>query len=256
KETLPTPAFVPSPGQGLSPGAPATKPVAQYKLVGVSPGPGRIDIPDKITGKYTYVHNVRIPRMLHGRIVRARGQGAYGDVTAAKVRSVDPGSIGHISGAKVLRQGDFVGVVAPAEYQAIQAASQLKVKWAEMPTLPSSGNLWGQMRKQDSSGLVRTATAVNIGNVDGALASAAHVVTGTYTVPYQGHLPIGPSCSVADVTSGGARIFSNSQNIYSTRSSIAAVLKLPLNQVRVTYYEGSSVFGNAPYDDCAEAAAI
>src|SRR5262249_20890994 len=66
KETLPTPAFVPSPGQGLSPGAPATKPVAQYKLVGVSPGPGRIDIPDKITGKYTYVHNVRIPGMLHG----------------------------------------------------------------------------------------------------------------------------------------------------------------------------------------------
>jgi CO/xanthine dehydrogenase Mo-binding subunit len=255
-EVLPTPPFVPSPGQGLSPGAPGTKPVSQYKLVGVAPGPGRVDIPAKVTGKYTYVQNIRIPGMLHGRIVRPRGQGAYGDGTNPKVLSVDASSIAHIPGAKVLQKGNFVGVVAPREYDAIQAAALLKVKWADMPELPSSGNLWKQMRQQDASGQAKAAKLVDIGNVDTALASAAHVVTGTYTYPYNGHLPIGPSCSVADVTSQGARVFSNSQNIYSTRSSIAAVLKLPLNQVRVTYYEGSSVFGNAPYDDAAEAAAI
>jgi nicotinate dehydrogenase subunit B len=255
-EVLPTPPFVPSPGQGLSPGAPGTKPVSQYKLVGVAPGPGRIDIPAKVTGKYTYVQNIRIPGMLHGRIVRPRGQGAYGDGTNPNVLSVDESSISHIPGAKVLRKGNFIGVVAPREYDAIQAAALLKVKWADMPELPSSGNLWKQMRQQDSAGQARAAKLVDIGNVDTALASAAHVVTATYTYPYNGHLPIGPSCSVADVTSQGARVFSNSQNIYSTRSSIAAVLKLPLNQVRVTYYEGSSVFGNAPYDDAGEAAAI
>jgi len=255
-EVLPTPPFVPSPGQGLSPGAAGTKPVSQYKLVGVAPGPGRIDIPPKVTGKYTYVQNVRVPGMLHGRIVRPRGQGAYGDGTNPKVLSVDAGSISHIPGVKVLQKGNFVGVVAPREYDAIQAAALLKVKWADPPELPSSGNLWKQMRQQDSTGQARAAKLVDIGNVDAALASAAHVVTGTYTYPYNGHLPIGPSCSVADVTSQGARVFSNSQNIYSTRSSIAAVLKLPLNQVRVTYYEGSSVFGNAPYDDAAEAAAV
>jgi len=255
-EVLPTPPFVASPGPGLSPGAPGTKPVSQYTQVGVEPGPGRIDIPPKITGQYTYVHNIRIPGMLHGRVVRPRGQGAYGTGTNPTVISVDESSISDIPGAKVVRKGNFVGVVAAEEYRAIQAAAQLKVKWAPMPALPGSGNLWGQMRKQDSAGLVRAATAVSIGDVDTALASAAHVVSQTYTYPYQGHLPIGPSCSVADVTPSGARIFSNSQNIYSLRSSIAAVLKLPLNQVRVSYYEGSSVFGNAPYEDCAEAAAL
>jgi CO/xanthine dehydrogenase Mo-binding subunit len=255
-EVLPTPPFVPAPGQGLSPGAPGTKPVGQYGLVGVAPGPGRVDIPDKVTGKYTYVQNIRVPGMLHGRVVRPRGQGAYGDGTDPKVLSVDASSIRHIPNAKVLQKGNFVGVVAPREYDAIQAAAQLKVRWAEMPPLPSSGNLWRQMREQDSAGLVRAAKVVEVGNVDAALASAAHVVQQTYTYPYNGHLPIGPSCAVADVTKSGARVFSNSQNIYSTRSSIAAVLKLPLNQVRVSYYEGSSVFGNAPYDDCAEAAAV
>jgi CO/xanthine dehydrogenase Mo-binding subunit len=255
-EVLPTPAFVPSPGQGLSPGAPGTKPVSQYKLVGVSPGPPRVDIPDKITGRYTYVQNVRVPGMLHGRIVRPRGQGAYGDGTNPQVLSVDEGSISHIPGARVVRRKNFIGVVAPREYDAIQAAATLKVKWAEMPELPSSGNIWAQMRKQDSAGQARAAKLVDIGNVDSALASAAHVVQQTYTYHYNGHLPIGPSCSVADVTSDGARVFSNSQNIYSTRSSIAAVLGLPLQDVRVTYYEGSSVFGNAPYDDAAESAAI
>jgi CO/xanthine dehydrogenase Mo-binding subunit len=256
QEVLPTPPFVPSPGQGLSPGAPGTKPVSQYKLVGVAPGPGRVDIPAKVTGAYTYVQSVRVPGMLHGRVVRPRGQGAYGDGTNPKVLSVDESSIAHIPGAKVLRKNNLIGVVAPKEYDAIQAAAVLKVKWADMPELPSSGNLWKQMREQDSAGKARAAKLVDIGNVDAALASAAHVVTGTYTYPYNGHLPIGPSCSVADVTSQGARIFSNSQNIYSTRSSVAAVLKLPLNQVRVTYFEGSSVFGNAPYDDAAESAAI
>jgi CO/xanthine dehydrogenase Mo-binding subunit len=255
-EVLPTPPFVPSPGQGLSPGAPGTKPVSQYKLVGVAPGPGRVDIPDKVTGKYTYVQNIRVPGMLHGRIVRPRGQGAYGDGTNPKILSVDESSIAHIPGAQVVRKNNFLGVVAPREYDAIQAAALLKVKWAPMPELPSSGNLWRQMRQQDAAGQAKAAKLVDIGNVDAALATAAHTVSATYTYPYNGHLPIGPSCSVADVTPQGARVFSNSQNIYSTRSSLAAVLGLPLNQVRVTYYEGSSVFGNAPYDDCAEAAAI
>jgi CO/xanthine dehydrogenase Mo-binding subunit len=256
KEVLPTPAFVPSPGPGLSPGAPGTKPVSQYKLVGIAPGPGRIDIPDKITGKYTYVQNIRIPGMLHGRVVRPRGQGAYGDGTSPTPLTVDESSIAHVAGARVVRRKDFLGVVAPEEWAAIQAAAELKVTWSPMPALPSSGNLWKQMRDDDAAGRIRAAMNVNTGNVDGALASAAHVVSETYTYPYNGHVPIGPSCSVADVTKDGARIFSNSQNIYSTRTSVATVLGFKLDQVRVTYYEGSSVYGNAPYDDAAESAAI
>jgi nicotinate dehydrogenase subunit B len=255
-EVLPTPAFVPSPGPGLAPGAPGTKPVSQYTLVGVSPSPPRVDIPDKVTGKYTYVQNIRIPGMLHGRIVRPRGQGAYGDGTNPRVLSVDESSIAHLPGAQVVRKNNFVGVVAPREYDAIQAAAVLKVKWAPLPELPSSGDVFGQMRKQDSAGQVKAAVAVDIGDVDQALASAAHTVSATYTYPYNGHLPIGPSCAVAEVRKDGARIFSNSQNIYSLRTSISQITGLSLQQIRVTYYEGSSVFGSAPYTDAAESAAI
>ena len=255
-EVLPTPAFVPSPGPGLSPGAPGTKPVSQYKLVGVAPGPERVDIPPKVTGTYTYVHSIRIPGMVHGRIVRPRGQGAYGDGTNPQIVSVDPSSISHIPGAKVVQKKNFLAVVAPLEYNAIQAAAQLKVKWAAMPELPGSGNLFGAMRAQDTAGQVPASLLVNMGSVDPALAGAAHTLSATYQYPYNGHLPIGPTCAVADVTAGGARIFSNTQNAYATRGAVAAVLGLNANQVRVTYYEGSSVYGNAPYDDAAEAAAL
>ncbi len=255
-EVLPTPAFVASPGPGLAPGAPGTKPVGQYRIVGVSPGPGRVDIPPKVTGKYTYVQNIRIPGMLHGRIVRPRGQGAYGEGSNPQLLSVDAASISHIPNVKVIQRGNFLGVVAPREYDAIQAAAELKATWAPMPTLPSTGNLWAQMRAQDSAGQVPARVAAEMGDVDKALASAAHVVSQTYTYQYNGHLPIGPSCCVADVTANGARIFSNSQNIYSLRTSIAQMLGFDIRQVRVTYYEGSSVFGSAPYTDCAESAAV
>src|SRR5262245_41149024 len=133
-------------------GSPGTKPVSQYTIVGTSPP--RIDIPDKVTGKMTYVHNIKVPNMLHGRVVRPRGQGAYGDGTSPKILSVDEKSIKHIAGAQIVRFGDyFLGVVADQEYAAIQAAAQLKVKWADNPEIPSSGNLWAGMRKHDSMGI-------------------------------------------------------------------------------------------------------
>src|SRR6185312_11560267 len=102
------------------------------KLVGTSPP--RLDIPDKVTAAYTYVYSVRVPGMLHARIVRPRGQGAYG--TGVQIASVDESSIKHIEGVRVLRKENFLAVVAPHEYDAVQAAAQLKVKWVENPLLP------------------------------------------------------------------------------------------------------------------------
>src|SRR5262249_51443078 len=172
-ETAQQPAFVPSPGPGLTAGAPGTKPVGQYTLVGVSPGPPRIDIPGKVTGIYTYVHSIRVPGMLHGRIVRPRGQGAYGDGSNPKPLSVDAGSIAHIPGAKIVQKGNFLGVTAPKEYDAIQAAAELKVTWAPPPVLSGSGNVFGAMRTQDTAGQVKASTSTNVGNDDPAPAAAA-----------------------------------------------------------------------------------
>jgi CO/xanthine dehydrogenase Mo-binding subunit len=250
-----------TPAQAVA-GSPGTKPVSAYAIVGTNPP--RIDIPDKVTGKMTYVHNVRVPGMLHGRVVRPRGQGAYGDGTAPRILSVDENSIKHIKGAQVIRFGDyFLGVVAPQEYQAIQAAAQLKVKWAENPTLPTTGNLWKGMRDDDNAGIAPARIALNRGNFDTAYKSAAQTLAQSYKFHYTGHLPIGPSCCVADVTPAGARIFSNSQDLYTTRGLIQTVLakvkpdwNLQSNRIRLTYVEGSSVYGSAPYNDANQAAAI
>jgi CO/xanthine dehydrogenase Mo-binding subunit len=247
----------------LSAGAPGTKPIDQLKIVGTSPP--RMDIPDKVTGKYTYVHSIKVPGMLHGRVVRPRGQGAYGLGTGPSIVSVDESSVRHIPGVKVLRFQNFLGVVAEREYDAIQAAAQLKVKWADLPTLPTSANQYAQMRKLDSAGQIRAALLSGAGNFDSAFTGAAKTVSQTYQYAYNGHLPIGPSCAVADVApdGSGARIFSNAQDVYGMRTSAQQVLatvmgsKAPaLNRVHVSYYEGSSVYGSSPQIDVGEGAAI
>ena len=236
---------------GLQPGAPGTKPASQYTLVGTSPP--RIDIPGIVTGTAVYIQNIRVPGMLHGRWVRPRGQGVYG--FGAPIVSVDESSIEHIPNVRVVRKGDFLGVVAPLEYDAIQAAAQLKVTWADPPkVLPGSGDEFQGMRALDSAGKsVQTPTVV--GNVDGALASAAHVVTRTYGWPTNLHTPIGPCCAVADVTPAGARIFNGTQGVYKDQSTVAAVLGLPVEKVRVTAAAMSGPYGNgAQYRDAAAAA--
>jgi len=215
----------------------------QYKLVGTRVP--RIDIPAKVLGTYTYVHNIKAPGMLHGRIVRPRGQGAFGDGTAPAIISVDESSISHLPGAQVVRKGNFLGVVAPKEYDVIQAAAQLKVKWADPPALPGVGNLFANMRVQDSAGQAPARNQADIGNVDTALASAAKVVSQTYKYNYNTHGVIGPSCVVADVTPNGALILCSSQDSYVLRAKLQQVLGLPLNAIRVRYFEGSSSYGNS-----------
>ena len=250
-------------GGVLASGAPGTKPIDQYKLVGKH-GTPRVDIPDKVTGKFVFVQNIRVPGMIHGRLVRPRGQGAYGAGTAPELLSVDASSIRNVPGAQVVRYKNFLGVVAPTEYAAIQAAAQLKATWAEPPALPSSGGLWRQVREQDAAGRTPARVTVNTGSFDSAFASAPIKLSQSYGFHYNGSMPIGPCCAVAQVTPQGARIFSNTQDAYSTRGLVSTVLNEvmgssapPANRIRVSYYEGSSVYGPAaPYNDATQGAAI
>jgi CO/xanthine dehydrogenase Mo-binding subunit len=230
--------------------APAKTPTS-YKLVTTSPP--RIDIPDKVTGKYTYVQNVHFPGMYHARIVRPRGQGAYG--TGAPILSVDTSSIKRFKDVQVVRKGDFLAVVAPLEYDAIQAAAELKVKWGTKAALSGDGDVYGMMRAQDAAGLTKNA-ATATGNVDAALASAAHVVSSTYTYDYQMHGPIGPCAAIANVTPTTALIITNTQWVYRLRTLLSQTLGMPESQIRVQYMEGSSAFGHCETDDAASAAAV
>ncbi len=243
----------------LQPGVAPAKPFSAYKTVLKDPNPVvRLDIPDKVTGKYTYVHQVRVPGMLHGRMVRPRGQGAYPYNSNVPV-SVDAKSIAHIPNAKVVQVGNFLGVVAPKEFDAIQAAAQLKVVWNTNPILPGTGNLWSHYRDVDSQGKIPASlNAATKGNVDAALASAAHTVSGTFKHHYQGHMPIGPSCAVADVQANQATIWSNTQNVENLVTDLTNVLApLQARDIRVLFFEGAGSFGNGCVAfDTAESAAI
>mgnify|MGYP003346364323 CR=1 FL=1 len=263
--TMSTAGNATTPVQAVA-GSPGTKPVSSYTMVGRKGVTPRIDIPAKVTGTYVYVHNVRLPGMVHGRVVRPHGQGAYGDGTAPAISSVDEGSIKHIPGAQVVRFGNFLGVVAEKEYDAIQAAAQLKVTYADMPAIRPIGNLFKGMRDDDTAGKAPARIATNRGDFDTAFKNAAQTLNRSYRYHYTGHLPIGPSCCVADVTPNGARVFTNTQDAYGTRQNIKDALDLvyaakgqtalPLNRIRLTYLEGSSVYGSAPYRDANQAAAV
>jgi nicotinate dehydrogenase subunit B len=224
------------------------KSVSAYKLVGTRVP--RNDIPDKVSGKYVYMQHVRVPGMLHGRMVRPRGQSAYG--SGAKVLSMDESSIQNIPNARVVRRRDFIGVVAPSEWDAIRAAEQLKVTWQPMPALPGHAGVHEQMRAAKTTDVILRET----GDVAAALDRAAHVVSQTYRGPYQSHAPFGPACALARVSADSALVMCSTQNAYDTRGKLAEVLGMPVGKVRVQYYEGSGTFGRSCYDDAAQAAAI
>jgi nicotinate dehydrogenase subunit B len=219
-----------------------------YKVVGTKVP--RLDIPDIVSGKYTYMHNVRVPGMVHGRIVRPRGQAAY--TQGAKILSVDESSIKHLKDVQVVRKGDFLGVVAPHEYTAIQAAAQLKVKWDETPKLPGHGNLNQALRSAKTTDRLQ----VNTGDVDKAFGSAAKVVSGSFFSPYNAHGSIGPNCAIADVKGSSATVICYTQGPYSTQSAVATTLGVPAANVKVVMFPGAGTYGHSALDDVTHAAAL
>lgn len=222
------------------------KPAADRRLVG-RPMP-RKDIPLKAKGTYPYLQHQRLPGMLHGRIVRPRGQGAYRD--GIEILSVDESSLAGIP-AQVLRQGNFLGVVAEREWDAVRAAELLKVQWQQADSLPADSALHVHMEQAPTTDRV----ALDEGNTD-LFASAAVRSEFAGTGPYQAHAPFAPNCALAEVRDGSALVLCSSQDIYNTRTSIARLLGLEAAQVRVQYHESSGTFGHSCWDDAAQAAAL
>ena len=186
-----------------------------------------------MAGQFEFVHNVRISGMVHGRVVRPLEVGAT-------VASVDEGSVRQISGLlKVVVRKNFVGVVAQKQWQAVQAARQLKVKWVPGTGLPAQKSFYDSLRKQPSQDVL----VVDSKDVEQRIASAHAVVRATYAYPHQMHGSVGTSCAVADVKSEQATVWSATQSAYPTRSIVAKLLGLPLDSVRVIYVRGSGCYG-------------
>jgi CO/xanthine dehydrogenase Mo-binding subunit len=229
-------------------GTAPVKAASEYKVVGNRVR--RNEVPDKVAGKYVYMQHVRVPGMLHGRVVRPRGQRAYG--AGAKVLQVDEASIRAIPGARVVRRGDFLGVVAENEWDAVRAARLLKVLWDSAPTLPGNAGLFEQMR----TGKTTDRVVKEAGNLDAAFSSAPHVASQICHGPYQAHAPFGPNCALADVKADSALVMCSTQDVYGTRNSLSRLLGLAMEKVRVQYYEGSGTYGHSCYDDVAQAASL
>jgi nicotinate dehydrogenase subunit B len=229
-------------------GTAPVKPVSEYKLIGVSVQ--RKDIPAKARGEYVHMQHVRVDGMRHGRVVRPRGQGSYGD--GAQLVDIEPDSISHIGGVQIVRQGNFVGVVATNEWDAVKAAQALTAVWERPTELPGSTGLHEQMRRSKTTDRI----VLRTGEVESALKRSAHVVSRSYRGPYQAHAPFAPNCALADVRADSALVMCSTQNIFETRGNIARILGLPEPQVQVQYVEGSGTFGHSCYDDAAQAAAI
>lgn len=230
----------------VAPEVPAKDP-KRYRIVGTSVL--RVDLPGKFTGEFAFTQDVRVPGMLHGRVVRP-------PVVNSKAQSVDESSIRGISGVrKVVQEGGFVGVVAETEWAAIQAARALKVTWSAPTTkLPANADeVYDYLKKTKS---YRDRTAVDRGNPESAIATAAKTFQATYRWPFQLHGMLGPSCAVADVRPDKATIWAGSQGPFYTRKRIADLLGLPERSVQVVYREGSGSYGRLESDDAAEDAAL
>jgi nicotinate dehydrogenase subunit B len=208
------------------------RPPAEWTVLGTSVG--RIELPEVATGRFEFVHNVRVPGMAHGQVVRPPTVGAT-------LVSVDEESVRGLPGfVNLVVRKNFVGVVCEKPWQAIQAARKLKATWKPGEPLGDQSRLYDRLRSQTP---VRDALVVDSGDVEQALGRAATVIKATYRYPYQMHGSMGTSCAVADVRDGAATVWSPTQSAYPTRSGVAMLLGLPVEKVHVIFRRGAGCYG-------------
>ncbi|MGB9115169.1 molybdopterin cofactor-binding domain-containing protein [Bradyrhizobium sp.] len=214
-----------------------------YKVMG-QPVP-RVDIPAKVTGGAAYVQDMRLPGMVHARVVRPPSYGAQ--LTECDTSAVEklPGVV------KVVRNGNFLAVAAEKEFQAIKAMRALSAaaKWKETPGLPKQDDLPRMLTSLPSKDSI-------IFERNDPSAVGQKTLEATYTRPYQSHGSIGPSCAVAQSVNDAMTVWSHTQGVYPDRQGIAEMLRVPPASVRLIHVEGSGCYGHNGADDAAADAAL
>jgi CO/xanthine dehydrogenase Mo-binding subunit len=220
------------------------KPPETYRIVGTSTP--REDLPRKVAGQPSYIHDFSIPGTLHARLVRPPGP-------AAKLASIDESSVKDVPGlVKVVQRGNFIGVVAEHEEQAIQAARQLKVEWQETAAYPPMQDLYTYLRSQPTE----DSRLVEQGYFEKVFAGAARQLHATYYQPYHAHASIGPSCAVAEVNGDQVTVWASTPGPYPLSGALAQLLDLPVENVHLIHVEGAGSYGQNGSDDAAADAVI
>ena len=237
-------------GQGFGlnvEGAGRPKDPSTYSVVGTSLP--RSDMRPKVLGQFQYVTDVRVPGMLHGRVVRPDGVGST-------LMSVDESSVRSIPGyVRTVVKGNFVGVVAETEWAAIRCARALGVRWNQ-PVTAFSGHE-DVYRHLQSTTPKASRDAVNEGDVNAALAAAAKTISATYEFPFQSHATMGPGCAVADVKMNGTTtIWTGAQKPHAVQRAFATFLGVGLDRVRVVWVADAGSYGRAGFEDAAADAVL
>lgn len=236
------------------------KAVVDYTVVGTSMP--RVDIPAKVMGETVFVHDLRMPGLLHGRVIRPPYAGAdHGDFIGNTLASVDEASIADVPGLRaVVVIRDFVGVVCDREEHAEFAASRLAIAWKPWPSMPATDD--GEAALRDAvATCASTRTLVDEGDVDAALARSREPMTRTYLWPYQLHASIGPSCAVAhwkgaDADPHALTVWAGTQNPHVLRRDLALLCGLDAVGVEVIRMEAAGCYGRNGADDVAADAAL
>jgi CO/xanthine dehydrogenase Mo-binding subunit len=201
----------------------------------------RVDIPAKVSGKPAYVQDMKMPGMLHARVIRP-------PAPRAAIMSVDIGAVEKMPGVvAVIQNGSFLAVVAAREEQAIQAREFLKknTKWKMADDLPSSLSSWFQQMKQKPT--VDTTVSLKQNSVN----PATKVLSAQFTKPFIAHASIGPSCAIALMKDGVITAWTHSQGMYPLKTDLVKTLGLPADKIICIHQEGSGMYGQNGADDVA-----
>ncbi len=221
-------------------GNPPMKPVSEYTVVGKSFRSSAIQ--SKVSAKTVWVTDVRLPGMLHGRVVHPKTLGSTLISAGKPDKSKYPN-------AQVIVKGNLVGVVAPTEWEAIQAALQVAgdTKWTDWKGLPGTEKLYEYLRNEaDWKSTPETKSRATKGDVGPALASAHKKLSATYRMSYMKHAPIGPTMAVGDVKADGTvHIHTHNQNPQELRGEIATMLSVTIDHVIVHIYPGPGHYGRS-----------
>lgn len=210
----------------------------------------RLDLPAKLQGQPSFIHDLALPGMLHGAVVQVPSpQARLVEVDAAAVKAM-PGVVA------VVRDGSFLGVVAQTEHAAVQARARLQAlaEWDEPAGLPDMHAMPAHLREgpQDS-------TEVGRRDAQAPLPAAAQSWSASYDRPFLAHASIAPSCAIAAYPEDGGglvQVWTHSQGIFHLRADLAAMLGLPAEQVVVHHADGAGCYGHNGADDVAGDAAL
>jgi CO/xanthine dehydrogenase Mo-binding subunit len=218
---------------------------ADYRVVGTSVP--RTDIPEKVFARHQFVTDIRLPGMLHGRMIRPA-------VTGCMPTAVDEASIADIPGARVVWRQGFLGVAAPREWDAIQAAGTLKVTWSQAtPPFPGNAALYDHMRAATP---IARKEPVKQGDADAAIGAAAKIVEAEYEWPFQSHASMGPACAVVQTGPDSATVWTGTQKPHFAAIGVARILGLKPGQVRAIWVRGAGSYGRNDAGDAAMDAAV